>query len=72
MRLWNKRKPIPIPDPSRVMVAGLGDVDETAPLPWSVEQLHALGPVTGIGHRTFVPIVRSAAGDNPLGDLANS
>jgi hypothetical protein len=41
------------PDPVSAPVA--------ASVPWSVEQLHALGPVTGPNHRTSVPIVRSKA-----------
>ncbi|MGB8196522.1 MAG: hypothetical protein WCF25_05915 [Acidimicrobiales bacterium] len=27
--------------------------------PWKIEQLHAMGPMTGPSHRTFVPIVRA-------------
>jgi hypothetical protein len=60
------------------MIAGDADVDAkssdpasvpvTAPVPWSVEQLHALGPVTGPNHRTSVPIVRSTMKD---GSVAN-
>jgi len=71
MRLRAKRK-LSSPEPSLPVVVGLDDVVVTPPVLWSVEQLNALSPVTGPSHRTFVPIVRSALADNPLGDIASS
>jgi hypothetical protein len=68
MRLRNSRKSNPSPEPQLATIAGDADVDVkatdpvsapiAAPAPWRVEQLHALGPVTGPNHRTAVPIVR--------------
>ena len=66
MRLRNSRKSNPSPEPQPATIAGDADVDVkatdpvsvAAPAPWRVEQLHALGPVTGPNHRTAVPIVR--------------
>jgi hypothetical protein len=68
VRLRNARKSNPSPEPHLATIAGDSDVDVkapdavsasiVAPAPWRVEQLHALGPVTGPNHRTAVPIVR--------------
>lgn len=71
MRLRAKRKVNP-PETSPPTVMGLDDVVVTPPVLWSVEQLNALSPVTGPSHRTFVPIVRSALADNPVGDVTSS
>lgn len=51
------------------MVVDDVDVDFTPPVPWTIEQLNALGPVTGPSHRTFVPIVRGTLQENSLGDV---
>jgi hypothetical protein len=66
MRLRNRRKSTVSSEPAQPMAVGVSDVDVTATVPWSVEQLNALGPVTGPSHRTFVPIVRSTLEDNSL------
>jgi hypothetical protein len=66
MRLRNRRKSTVPSEPAEPTAVGGSDIDVTATAPWSVEQLNALGPVTGPSHRTFVPIVRSTLGDNPL------
>lgn len=71
MRLRNRRKTSP-PEQSQSTVVGHDDDDVTPLVPWSIDQLNALGPVTGLSHRTFVPIVRSALQDNPVSDVANS
>jgi hypothetical protein len=72
MRLRNKRESIAAPEPPQPVVASDSDVVATAQVPWSVEQLNALGPVTGPSHRTFVPIVRATLADTSHGDLTDS
>jgi hypothetical protein len=47
-------------------------VAATAPAPWKVDQLHALGPMTGPSHRTFVPIVRSTSKDGSPRSLTDT
>jgi len=71
MRLRAKRR-LNQPEPSQPLVVALDDVVVTPPVLWSVEQLNALSPVTGPSHRTFVPIVRSALADHPIGDITSS
>jgi hypothetical protein len=71
MRLWNKRQPVPQPEPSHLMVAEAREVDKTPPVLWSVEQLNALRPLTGPGHRALIPMVRSTLPVNSLGDLTD-
>ena len=68
MRLRSKRAPRTAQEPSQLVVAGDGEVEPTTNVTWTVEQLNALGPVTGPSHRTFVPIVRSAVPNILLGD----
>ena len=68
MRLRSKRRPIPPPEQSLIVVTTDGDVDAKVSVPWSVEQLRSFGPVTGPGHRTFVPIVRSSVLDIAVGN----
>ena len=70
MRL-SRRKPSPPLPTSPDLTSEIREADMTPPVPWSVEQLNALGPATGPSHRTFVPIVRSTLPDNSLGDLQN-
>jgi len=72
MRLRSKREARSHPERSQLTGAGDGEVDSTTPVTWSVEQLNALGPVTGPSHRTFVPIVHSTLRDNLLGDPTDS
>jgi len=60
------------PEPTPPLAIEDVEVESETPIPWSVEQLHALGPITGPSHRTYVPIVRSTARDNSLGELAES
>jgi hypothetical protein len=67
MRLRRKREPRTEPEPSHLIVGGDCEIDSTAPVLWSVEQLNALGPMTGPSHRTFVPIVRGPLNDSSLG-----
>jgi hypothetical protein len=67
MRPRRKREPRSEPEPSNLIVGGDNEIDSPAPVLWSVEQLNALGPMTGPSHRTFVPIVRSTLKDSPLG-----
>jgi len=67
MRLRNRREARSQTEPSNFTIAGDGEVDSSTPVTWSVDQLNALGPVTGPSHRTFVPIVRSTLIDNSLG-----
>jgi len=71
MRLRAKRR-LNQPEPSQPLVVAPDDVVVTPPVLWSVEQLNALSPVTGPSHRTFVPIVRSALADHPIGDITSS
>jgi hypothetical protein len=54
------------------MVAADGEVDKPLPVLWSVDQLNALRPLTGPGHRALIPMVRNTLPVNPLGDLAES
>jgi hypothetical protein len=68
MRLRSKREPRSQPEPLQLMVAGDGEIEPTTNVTWTVEQLNALGPVTGPSHRTFVPIVRSTVPNISLGD----
>jgi hypothetical protein len=72
MRLRNRREARSQTEPSNFTIAGDGEVDSSTPVTWSVDQLNALGPVTGPSHRTFVPIVRSTLIDNSLGDQTDS
>jgi hypothetical protein len=72
MRRRSKRKARSEPVPSILTFASDGEVDVSTPVAWSVEQLNALGPVTGPSHRTFVPIVRSTLSDNSLGEPTDS
>lgn len=72
MRLRSKRKPNPQPMPSQFVVAEEAEVDRTPPKLWTVEQLNALRPETGPGHRTIVPLVRSNLRDSSFGDLTDS
>jgi hypothetical protein len=69
MRLWSKRRLIAATEPSGLVEVHDVEVDVPPPVPWTIDQLNALGPVTGPNHRTFVPIVRSALLDTSLGDL---
>jgi hypothetical protein len=71
MRLRIRRKAIPQIEQSHLAAAGDGEVGLTPPVPWSVDQLNALRPVTGPSHRTFVPIVRSLP-DTSLGVHSDS
>lgn len=71
MRLRNRRGVLP-PEAPQPTVVGQVEVDAPPVVPWSVEQLNALGPVTGLSHRTFVPIVRSSLPDNSVGDVTNT
>jgi len=66
MRLRNRRKLTVPSEPVQLTAVMSGDIDVTAAAPWSVEQLNALGPLTGPSHRTMVPIVRSTLGDSTL------
>jgi hypothetical protein len=59
MRLRTRRPRRASPESTPAFVDDPVEVEATTPVSWSVEQLHSLGPVTGPGHRTFVPIVRS-------------
>jgi len=54
MRLRNRREARSQTEPSNFTIAGDGEVDSSTPVTWSVDQLNALGPVTGPSHRTFV------------------
>jgi hypothetical protein len=72
MRRWSSRTPSPPPEPPHDITARDDDDDETPPTLWSIEQLKALRPVTGPGHRTIVPTVRNTLRDNTFGDLADS
>jgi hypothetical protein len=72
MRRWNNRKPILRPEQSDSVAAEYGDVGETPPVLWSAEQLEALSPATGPGHRAIVPMVRSTPEANPLGESGDS
>lgn len=56
----------PQPVSSHLMVTEVDEVEEKTTVTWSIDQLNSLGPVTGPGHRTFVPIVRSLSRDNGL------
>jgi len=69
MRLRAKRKPRSQLAPPQQTVAQDSGVDSTSPVTWSVEQLNALGPLTGPGHRSVVPIVRSTLRDTLLEDV---
>ena len=71
MRLRIRGRAIPQIEPPQLPTAESVAVDIAPLIPWSVEQLNALRPLTGPSHRTFVPIVRSLQ-DNSLGDLSNS
>ena len=68
MRLRNKRKLTVPSEQVQFTAAGSADTDVTAAAPWSVEQLSALGPLTGPSHRTMVPIVRSTLVNRTLSD----
>lgn len=68
MRLRSKRQPRSEQEPLQVGVAGEDEVEPMTSVSWTVEQLNALGPVTGPSHRTFVPIVRSTTPNILLGD----
>jgi hypothetical protein len=67
MRLRSKRKTNFAFEQPPTTIAETAEVDakapDHAPVPWRVEQLQALGPVTGPSHRTSVPIVRSSVKD---------
>ena len=67
MRLRRKREPRTESEPAHLIVGGDFEIDSPAPVLWSIEQLNALGPMTGPSHRTFVPIVRSTLKDSSLG-----
>jgi hypothetical protein len=60
------------PEPSPPIAAEEVEVETEAPLPWKVEQLQALGPVTGPSHRSYVPIIRSTTKEDLLGDRSDS
>ena len=68
MRLRSKREPRSQPEPLQLVAAGDDQVEPMTSVSWTVEQLNALGPVTGPSHRTFVPIVRSTMPNISLGD----
>src|ERR1700722_2471737 len=79
MRLRGNHPSSSPPEPSAPLAAADEVVEAKAPVPapgsdgpWSVAQLHALGPVTGPNHRTSVPIVRGTAKDNSTGDVTES
>ena len=72
MRLRNRRERDSPPEPTQSAVAVDNEVDSTLPVTWSVEQLNALGPMTGPSHRSFVPIVRSQVQDISLGGQLDS
>ena len=72
MRLRTRRPRRARPESTDVSVDDVFEVEATTPVSWSIEQLHSLGPMTGPGHRTFVPIVRSTMGGDSLGDPTGS
>jgi hypothetical protein len=80
MRRRGNRLPGSPPEPSPPMAASDAVVEATSPVPasipgttpWRVEQLQALGPVTGPSHRSSVPIVRSTVKDNALVERAET
>jgi hypothetical protein len=72
VRLRSKRKTVGPSELSHQMIVEDDVVDSPPPVLWSVEQLNALGPVTGPSHRTFVPIVRSTLGEGSFRDPIES
>ena len=72
MRLRTRSKRPAQPEALLDDVPELRDAVMSPIVRWTVDQLHALGPATGPGHRSFVPIVRSTSSDNSVGDLTIS
>ena len=69
MRIRSRRKARSARNSSPPQAAGEGEIAMMAPVSLSMEQLNASGPVTGPGHRTSVPIVRSTPREISLGEL---
>jgi hypothetical protein len=72
MRLRLRRETPSPSEPPPSTIAAIDQVDPATAVTWSVDQLNALGPVTGPGHRTSVPIVRGTMMDGSLGDPPDS
>jgi len=71
MRRRNRRKWTPQSESLYAAMITSDEAGASRPVPWNVEQLTAMGPVTGPGHRSFVPIVRTTVQDTPVRDVAN-
>lgn len=71
MRRRSRREPRFRQEPSKHSDEPDKGADVTTPVTWSVEDLNALGPMTGLNHRSFVPIVRSLRDSSP-GDLPDA
>lgn len=72
MRRRNKHRALLAHESSSPEVADVAEVEVTTPVPWNVDQLNALGPLIGPGHRTSVPIVRGSLPDSTLGVTIDS
>jgi len=61
MRVRSRRKAIPPRGSLPLESGGTDEIVVTGSSSMSTEQLNAAGPLTGPGHRTFVPIVRNTS-----------